>query len=144
MKIYCCGCEKDVEARLTSGAEIYPHRQDLAMLPFWKCDNCKNYVGCHWKTKNPTKPLGFIPTKEISNARKHLHALIDPFWKNHAQPFRARGWIYRWIARKMSQESYHTAEIRNMEEARQIYRHALTIKSAEACNEETKIDSSTS
>ena len=49
--------------------------------------------------------------------------------------------IYRWIAHKMGKEQYHTAEIRTMDEAREIYRHALTIKSAEACGEETKIDS---
>lgn len=29
-QIFCCGCGADVEARLTSGAEIYPHRDDTA------------------------------------------------------------------------------------------------------------------
>lgn len=29
MKIYCTGCEEDVEARLTDGQERYPHRPDL-------------------------------------------------------------------------------------------------------------------
>ena len=56
--IFCCGCQRKVDARLTNGEEMYPHRYDLANLPFWKCDVCQNFVGCHHKTKNRTKPLG--------------------------------------------------------------------------------------
>ena len=133
MLIYCCGCQKEIEARLTSGAEIYPSRQDLHTLPFWKCDACKNYVGCHHKTKSPTRPLGCIATREIFKARQHIHALIDPLWKNHKEPFRARGWIYRWLAWKTGKEAYHTGEIRTIEEAREIYAFALTIKNVEDC-----------
>lgn len=135
MKIYCCGCQKDIEARLTSGAEIYAHREDLATRPFWKCDTCKNYVGCHYKTKNWSRPLGCIGTKEIYKARHHIHDLIDPFWKNHPEAFRARGWIYRWLAWKTGKKEYHTAEIRSVEEAREIYRLAQTIKAAEDCRD---------
>lgn len=78
MKIHCCECGNDVDARLTDGREIYPHRLDLFSLPFWKCDKCKNFVGCHHKTKYRTKPLGCIPTPEIKNARKQIHSLLDP------------------------------------------------------------------
>ena len=82
MNIRCCGCQKKVEARLTDGSEIYPHRKDLYSLPFWKCDVCGNFVGCHHKTKNRTRPLGCIPTPEIKNARKHIHAILDPLWQS--------------------------------------------------------------
>lgn len=67
--IFCCGCGVDVQARLTDVAEIYPHRDDLHSLPFWRCDACGNSVGCHHKTQNPTRPLGCIPTNEI---KKHV------------------------------------------------------------------------
>jgi len=70
MSLYCCACRADVPARLTDGGEIYPHRADLADLPFWKCDACNNFVGCHHQTKNRTHPLGCIPSPEIKNARK--------------------------------------------------------------------------
>ncbi len=134
-KIYCCGCEKDIEARLTSGAEIYPHRDDLADLPFWKCDQCRNYVGCHHKTKNPTRPLGCIATPKLVDARRHIHKIIDPLWQNHPLKFRARGWIYRWLAHKTGKKDYHTAEIRSIDEAREIYLLALTIKEPEDCRD---------
>lgn len=116
--IYCCGCGQDVEARLTDGREVYPHRPDLANLPFWKCDACKNYVGCHWKTKDRTRPLGNIPTKELKNARQYIHRILDPIWKNGKMP---RGKVYARIARELGLEEYHTAEIRTIEEARRVY-----------------------
>lgn len=117
--IFCCGCQTDVQARLTDGKEIYPHRGDLAALPFWKCDTCKNFVGCHHKTTNPTKPLGCIPTREIKQARQHIHQILDPIWKSGRYDRRE---LYSMIAHVLGVEQYHTAEIRSVDEARRVYR----------------------
>lgn len=117
MEIYCCQCEKKVEARLTNGAEIYPHRRDLKALPFWKCDACNNYVGCHHKTKNRTRPLGVIPSPEIKRARQHIHAILDPIWE---QKKMKRSVVYAKISEKLGW-NYHTASIRTIEEARKVY-----------------------
>jgi len=111
--LYCCGCKQDVTPRLTSGAEIYPSRMDLAKLPFWKCDACGNYVGCHHKTANPTQPLGSIPTQGIREARKQVHALLDPIWKS-GQLNRAE--IYTYLSDQLGYQ-FHTAEIRSLDEA---------------------------
>lgn len=125
MQIYCTGCEKDVQARLTDGAERYPHRPDLYELPFWKCDTCGNYVGCHHKTDNPTKPLGVIATKEILEARKKIHALLDPLWESKKIK---RGQAYAYVTNRMIKATgnqayqYHNGEIRSIEEAREIYK----------------------
>ena len=124
MKIYCTGCETDIDARLTSGKERYPHRQDLYELPFWKCDTCGGYVGCHHKTSQPTKPLGVIATPEILNARKKIHALLDPLWKSKKIK---RGQAYAYVTNRMAKllgeptYQYHNGEIRTIEEARQVY-----------------------
>ena len=118
--LHCCGCGQDVRPRLTDGAEIYPHRADLASLPFWKCDDCGNHVGCHHKTADRTKPLGCIPTPEIRNARSHLHALIDPVWKSGKMK---RGQIYAHLSKALGRQ-FHTADIRTVEEAREVYRIA--------------------
>ena len=118
MLIFCCQCQAKVEARLTDGAEIYPHREDLRFLPFWRCDACKNYVGCHHKTGNPTNPLGHIPNKEIRNARQHIHKILDPLWKGGRYNRRQ---LYDIISDRMGFD-YHTAKIRNIEEARKVYR----------------------
>ena len=116
--IYCCECGKEVDARLTSGEEIYPHRKDLYLLPFWKCDACNNYVGCHHKSTNPTRPLGIIPNQDIRNSRKHIHGLIDPLWKSKKI---GRSELYAKLSKKLGRQ-YHTADIRSIEEARLIYR----------------------
>lgn len=118
MKIYCCGCQKEIEACLTDGKEIYPHRPDLHALPFWKCPACGNYVGCHHKTKDRTRPLGCIPTPEIKNARRHIHRLLDGIWKSGKI---RRQKLYAKLSGKLGYE-YHTAEIRTIEEARKIYK----------------------
>lgn len=118
MKIYCCECQNDVEAVLVYGDTIYPHRTDLYELPFWQCQACKNFVGTHWKTNNPTKPLGVIAMQELKNARKHIHAILDPLWQSGAYKRKS---LYLKIAEKVGW-NYHTAKLRNIEEAREIYR----------------------
>jgi len=117
--IFCCGCQANVDARLTNGREIYPHRLDLASLPFWRCDACGNFVGCHHKTKDQTRPLGCIPTPEIKQARSHIHRILDPLWKSGQ--FERRG-LYAKIAEAIGEPEYHTAEIRSIEQAREVYR----------------------
>lgn len=127
MTIYCCGCSADVEARLTDGREIYPHRPDLYELLFWRCDACGNFVGCHNKTKDRTRPLGCIPTPELKDARKKLHGLIDPIWKGGKM---SRRDLYKAISRELGYE-YHTAETRTLEQARAAYRAALKFAAPE-------------
>lgn len=113
MEIYCCGCQSEVDARLTNGKEIYPHRHDLCWLPFWKCDTCGNFVGCHYKTKNRTAPLGCIPTPEIKNIRMKIHIVIDPIWQSGKL---GRKEIYRQISEAVGFR-YHTAKLRSVEDA---------------------------
>lgn len=118
MIIYCCGCNADIEARLTDGSVIYPHRKDLHSLPFWMCDTCKNYVGCHHKTNQPTRPLGHIPTKEIRNARQHIHRKLDPLWESGRWKRRS---LYAELSERLGYH-YHTSEIKTLDEARRIYK----------------------
>ena len=125
MELWCCKCEEYIEARLTSGSEVYPHRKDLSALPFWRCDSCKNWVGCHHKTKNRTKPLGNIPSPELKAARGHIHALIDPLWKSKRV---GRSELYKMMSDRIGW-NYHTASLRTIEEARQAYRIGLGIRS---------------
>jgi len=129
-EIHCCGCSKKVEARLTNGAEIYPHRRDLAGLPFWRCDTCRNYVGCHHKTQDRTRPLGNIPTPELRNARQHIHAILDPLWKSRAI---SRSEAYAWLTVRIGWK-YHTANIKTVDEARAIYRHVVDLKNETSTN----------
>lgn len=124
MTIYCCACNTDIDARLTDGAEIYPHRPDLCALPFWKCDACGNYVGCHHKTKDRTRPLGYIPSPRIMHLRKRIHAVLDPIWKSGMMK---RGALYAMVSERIG-KNYHTGEIRTEAEAQRVYHVALSIR----------------
>lgn len=123
MKIYCMTCKFDVEARLTDGAERYPHRPDLSSIPFWHCDTCGNWVGCHHKTKTPTKPLGILASPEMFKARVAIHELIDPIWKSNQYD---RNDIYRYMSKKLGFK-YHAAELRTMEDAREAWKIAADL-----------------
>jgi hypothetical protein len=122
MKIYCCGCETEVKAHLSKGDYVYPHRPDLFELPFWVCPDCDNYVGCHYKTSTPTKPLGVIPTPAIRNIRKKVHALIDPIWQSKQL---TRKQVYSEMSKRLG-KSFHSAKIRTDQEAA----HALAVANA--------------
>lgn len=122
--IYCTGCEADVQARLTDGGEIYPHRPDLKSLPFWKCDTCGNSVGCHHKTKNRTNPLGHISTPELKKARIEIHKILDPIWQSGRMK---RKELYAILTERLGWR-YHTAKIRNIEEARQVYKEVRRLR----------------
>lgn len=123
--IYCCACKGSVDARLTDGAEIYPHRRDLKSIPFWRCDTCGGFVGCHYKAKkDKTQPLGVIATAEVKKARMQLHAALDPLWKSGKLTRRE---LYQKLSDKLGYE-YHTGGIRSIEEAQQVHEKILEIK----------------
>jgi len=127
MTIWCCGCNADVSARLTDGREIYRRRPDLHGLPFWRCDKCRNYVGCHHKTASRTAPLGCIPTLAIKAARQQIHAATDPLWKSGRM---TRRQVYDDIAKRLGITEYHTAEIRDVATARAVLGHVAEMAAA--------------
>jgi hypothetical protein len=116
MKIYCCGCKKYVIPRLTTGREIYPHRENLHRLKFYKCDTCNNYVGTHKNSVKKIIPLGNISTSKLRNLRMQIHNLIDPIWKSGKMK---RKDLYKKISQEIGWE-YHTAKIRSADEAEKI------------------------
>jgi hypothetical protein len=115
--IYCSGCDNKIEAMLVNGSTIYPHREDLWNLPFWQCPTCLNYVGCHHKTENRTRPLGIIPTPALRAARQHIHKVIDPLYKSGLI---SRSQLYKRISDEIGWK-YHTANIKTLIEARKIW-----------------------
>jgi len=114
MKIWCCNCQKEINGALTSGAEIYPHRQDLYTKYFYKCPHCGRFVGCHPNTK---RPLGCIPTDAVKSARKMLHAKMDPLWKSGKI---SRYKLYKYISQKLGY-TYHNGETKTVSECMYVW-----------------------
>lgn len=118
MMIYCTGCEAEVDARLTSGKEMYPHRLELATLPFWIHDVCGAFVGCHHKSKSKLMPLGFLATKEVKQWRMRIHNVLDPLWKHGLIK---RKHAYARLSKALG-HTYHTGEIYSAEEGEFVFR----------------------
>lgn len=111
--LWCCNCKQEVEARLTDGKEIYPHRADLHSKLFYKCDECKSYVGSHGANN---QPLGCIPSLEIKQLRMEIHEMIDPIWKSRQL---TRKQVYRKLSGRLGYE-FHTGNIKTVEEANKV------------------------
>lgn len=123
MQIYCCNCEKDVEAAQITGEQAYPHLPSLFVKKFWQCPHCHNFVGAHEKGPLAGHPFGVIATPELKRLRQQIHNLIDPLWKIMRID---RKVIYKKMSKAMGKE-YHTGEIRTIEEAEQALMHARKI-----------------
>ena len=116
-RLFCCQCQQEVSAHLITGITAYPHRADLAALPFWQCPVCRCFVGCHHKdAANPLRPLGVIPSPVLTRLRKQIHCLLDPLWQSGAY---TRTALYQELGDLLG-HPYHTAELRTEAEARKV------------------------
>lgn len=127
MKVYCCGCKTKVEARETTGAEIYPTFFYLSKKIFLKCDTCGNYVGVHNKRTDEgrLRPLGSIPTPELRKARQEIHAVLDPVWQSQKM---SRTEVYAKMSFKLGIREFHTGEIDSMVKANFVLKCAKEIQ----------------
>lgn len=114
--IWCVGCNEEVRAELVHGDVVYPHREDLKDLPFWKCPKCGDTVGTHYKSADPLKPLGVIATRGMKILRRNIHSCIDPIWTNRIM---TRTQVYKYISTRLGYQ-YHTGDIKTMAEAKRV------------------------
>lgn len=95
----CDYCHRD--AKLVTGAAIYPHRPDLFARFFWQCEPCDAHVGCHEAGKgygDGTRPLGRLANAELRRAKSAAHAAFDPLWKTGSM---SRAQAYSWLAKEL-------------------------------------------
>lgn len=86
----CPYCKKP--AALTTGVEIYPHKENLADDKFYICRPCDARVGVH---KGTEKPYGTMAQSELRSLRTHAHKHLDRLWKNG---YMTREEAYIWLA----------------------------------------------
>lgn len=91
MKCPYCGAL----ATKATGADLYPHRPELAGKRFMRCVPCDAMVGCH---DTSGKPLGTLANAPLRRARQQAHAAFDPIWRRRQLP---RQKAYEWLARKL-------------------------------------------
>jgi hypothetical protein len=79
-------------AVLVTGAEVYPHRPDLADKVLWQCSPCRAHVGCHRGTDTP---LGRLANGTLRALKRAAHDAFDPLWLTGAL---SRSAAYAWLA----------------------------------------------
>ena len=121
MNIWCCNCQSEIVGRLTDGLEIYPSWPKLAHKPFWKCDTCGGYVGCHPDTR---VPLGIIPTPRVRKLRLEIHNVLDRLWKSGKMK---RKHVYARLSQHLG-KPYHTGELATEEEGQKVLSFLQTLK----------------
>lgn len=111
-----------VEAVYIKAADVYgaATQWDAKLL---QCSTCLNYVGVHGERE---EPLGPIAGRELRNARKHIHDLIDPLWRGRGR-VAYRIDVYREMANQLGIPEYHTEWIRDIQEARKVYKAGLRV-----------------
>lgn len=72
----CTYCQQP--AIRATGADIYPHRPDLATRKFFRCIPCEAHVGTHVKTGHP---LGTLANAALRKLRSQAHNTFDPIWQ---------------------------------------------------------------
>ena len=105
-------------AQLVTGAEIYPHRDDLIDRKYWRCIPCGAYVGCHkegdWTfvhhekvMSDGTLPFGRLANAELRAWKQTAHSALDQLWKNGGTMSRKAA--YQWAAKalKLNMDQTH-------------------------------------
>ena len=123
-------------AQLVTGADIYRGSPELASKPYWRCEPCQTWCGCHAGTN---KPLGIPADKATRDARQHVHKdVLDPLWQGAINALGyepedekaraiirnvARKRVYEYLANRMglTRAETHTG-LFSIEQCRQAYR----------------------
>lgn len=99
-EVYCpCGRL----THLVKGSDIGAPHLDMEK-PFWKCDPCNAWVGCH--PDSNFKPTGIVANKDLRFARGEAHKALglmtDYIAQKHGLAWRdARASAYSFLSKKM-------------------------------------------
>lgn len=115
MEVKCPYC--NTQAEKVTGNIMYPHREDLYHLLFWRCVPCNAQVGTHKGSDGI--PFGKLANKEDRLARQLAHTRFDALWKFGRIPH--RGTAYSMLAEHMgmTKEECHIGNF-NQEQCKKV------------------------
>ena len=128
MLIYCCGCRRNVKAFLVNGCEVLPKEKHLRDKKFWKCSDCRNFVGTRTVGKNDLAPTGAIGSKKIREMQGKLRAKIYLILEAKKATPDAKKILYEWLSKKLFYP-YRTSSIISEAEAKRVHELLDLIKS---------------
>ena len=119
-KVYCCECNKEVDAVLVSGMSIYTHRPELWDKKFYQCPICLNHCRAG-KFPDGYRPLADIASPELRAERQRLHDLFDHLWKINNDPKRSRAGWYKYMACGLygsAKKKFHFGNLHSFQECK--------------------------
>jgi len=114
----CNHCGK--EAEWVENKEVYGRNYGDSYM-IWLCRPCDAYVGCHQNTKTPKGKM--LAKKDLREARKRAHLVIDPLWQSHKYK---RKTVYIRLKEAFGRE-IHVGETETVEECEDIIKTAELI-----------------
>lgn len=101
--IYCAACDRNVKSFLVQGWEVLPDpaQNHLRDCFFWKCPDCRNFVGTHQIKKNDLAPLGPISSKKMRAKQKIIRERIKSILELKKDLPDAKEKLYSWLGRKL-------------------------------------------
>ncbi|MBQ8465749.1 MAG: hypothetical protein IJ545_07060 [Alphaproteobacteria bacterium] len=127
--MFCVNCQKEVEAQIVTGADIYGPRVFCRDEPFAMCPHCGNY-GEYAINKEP--PFSVIPTFELRKAYNHIDCHLSSLWERQIMT-KAEAENLMSVRLYGGLHPYRTHEIRTRDEAvkayhlaKQLYKEFIT------------------
>ncbi|ELP6119497.1 TPA: hypothetical protein I7730_00125 [Vibrio vulnificus] len=115
MTMYCCGCQKYVYVEIVKGNIACPHLKNYSQNSFFWCSSCKGYIAYEGGPRSGNACA--IPDARMRLARRHIHARMDPIWK---QGFKTRLEVYNLVSEHLG-KTYHTSWLRSIDEAISVW-----------------------
>jgi hypothetical protein len=107
-------------AEWVENKEVYGRNYGSSYM-MWLCRPCDAYVGCHNNTQTPKGR--FLAKRELRDARKRAHAVIDPLWQSKRYK---RKTVYIRLKEAFGHE-VHIGDTETVEECEDIIRTAQLI-----------------
>lgn len=94
--IKCQYCGRN--AKIVTGAALYPNRPAIALRQFARCNPCDAHVGFHVDGR----VLGELANARLRTLRQHAHRRVDQMWIPFRQRTRMRQAVYGAMAQLLS------------------------------------------
>ncbi len=120
----------------TSNAKIYG--KEYGSGKCYLCTSCGAHVGTH--EPHPDVAYGLLSNSAMCKAKKKLHGVFDPYWKDAPKPKKTRTALYRWLSERMEIpiEECHFGFF-DLEQLNRAYKILLSVKGKRMVNQKGKI-----
>lgn len=123
--VFCVNCQKNVDAQVVSGADIYGPQFKFALARYFRCPFCSNYGECAIIKDEPDFTV--IPDFRLRKAYNYIDGILQLLWMQQIMSYVS-------VMAKMTElmyqnkKPYRTHDINSYDEACRAYKLAKKLK----------------